>query len=451
MADIDDPTKRNKKLERRWAQLYDADIDERDRDAIERFVNYRRDVENVAISTRIADLSTLRCASDRAETPLVDMELADAQRFLGRLVRPESAGGWGLDPDGSGAWGYRRALRVFYKWADVQPDLPDIDWVDRIELPDIELEGAADRDEMLLPDEIETLKDACENPRDRAIIAFLADTALRVAALCSLRVGDIDLDGEEPSFSPNEDAVALKSLDRDDLPILYSRAELRTWLRTHHPDPRDEAPLWPTLVGYDPENPHDHALGGDGLRSMLRRVAGRTDVEKAVEPHNFRRTAATRLSNSDRLTPQEIVHVMGWSDERMLDVYDYTTDAERSSQIHQQLGFSDGATDDDESFDLSPVTCWNCKATLSSSARFCERCGVAVDGDAKEARDDVQDALDEDLLHLDDATKRELGLDARQDVEDNDTEATIDALADAVAARLAGGAHEDPSGAGRSE
>lgn len=97
MVDVNDPSGLGHKLKRRWEQLEDADIDDRDRSAIEAFVKYRRDVEDRARSTRTSDLSTLRCASERAETPLVDMAFSDVRRLLNVLVTPRDEGGYGLD------------------------------------------------------------------------------------------------------------------------------------------------------------------------------------------------------------------------------------------------------------------------------------------------------------------------------------------------------------------
>lgn len=402
MVDVNDASGMGRQLQRQWDLLEEADIPDKDREAIAAFVGHRREIEDRARSTRRTDLSALRCASERAAVPLLDMELADVRRLFKRLTAPESSGGYGLDRQGSGMFDYKRSLRVFFQWLDAEPGYDDYPFGDRIEIPDRDVEGAATEDEMLTPDEVEAMKQAARYARDRAIIDLLADVCPRVTLLLGLRVGDVDLEGPEPSFTPNDAVVdGHKGVDQEPIPILYSRGELRSWIRNNHPDPRDHAPLWPVLVGYDPDEPQQCALGDDRLREMLAEVADRAGIDKPAEPHHFRRTALTRMSNSDRLTPQEIQHIAGWADDRMLEVYDYTTAEERNSEIHQSLGFSDGETDADRA-SIEPVACPNCRTKVASSTNFCPQCGAAVDEQVQATVDDHAAAVDEEKLAADD-------------------------------------------------
>lgn len=402
MADVNDPSGIARKLQRQWELLDEASIDDRDRAAIESFVNHRREIEGVSRNTRTRDLSTLRCATERADVALVAMELADVRSLFRVLTSPD---GYDLDREGSAMFGYKRALRLFFRFLDDEPDYGSYPFHDRIELPTWDVKGATSEDEMLTADEVEALKRAAEFPRDRAIIAFLADMALRATALLSMRRGDIHLDGPEPWFEPNDEMVdGLKGFDSEP-PILYSRAELRSFVHDHHPDDRPEAPLWPLLGGrYDYDDPQGSALGDDRLRDMLREVGERAGLEKPVEPHHFRRVALTRMSNSDRLTPQEITHIAGWADERMLEVYDYTTAAERNSNIHQATGFSDGG--EDVAAPSGPTPCLTCGEQLAPSTRFCPRCGHPATKEAVVSRDAARGELADEMASSDRARKR---------------------------------------------
>jgi len=410
MVDVNEPTRLQQKLDRRWEQLEEADIDDRDREAIRAFVEYRRDVEDRARSTLTNDLSQLRCASVRADTWLVDMSFGDVRRLLSTLVTPKPEG-YGLDPDGTGMYGYKRALRVFFRFLDESEDYGDYPWHEDVELPTLEMSGAGSRDEMLSGEEIEALKDAANRPRDRALIALLADIGGRIGMTLSLRRKDMHLDGDEPFFEPNTEVVdGLKDLGSSQIPVLYSRSEVRTYLRQHHPDKGNpNAPVWAIAKGYDYENPQQCAVSGDRVRDMLEECAARADIDKPVNPHNFRRTGATRMSNSDRLTPQEIIQILGWSDDRPLEAYDQTTESERNSAIHEALGFSDGETTgegDDLAFEM--IVCGNCRAEIEASSQYCPNCGEATTEDARATTEEAEDDVVDDAIDETDPDKRDI-------------------------------------------
>ncbi|MFB6219472.1 MAG: tyrosine-type recombinase/integrase [Halobacteriaceae archaeon] len=405
MADVNDPSNLGGKLQRRWEQLKEADIDDRDRDAISAFVNHRREMEEVARSTRTNDLSTLRCASERADAPLVDIDIRDVRELLRILATPRDEGGYGLDPDGTGMFGYKRALKLFFEFLDAEPGYGDYPFYDRIKMPDLDFQGAADEDEMLSQHEVEDLKDAANHQRDRALVAVLADTGMRATMLLSLRVRDVTIGDDTVTYRPNTDVVdGLKNVAAKERPLLHSQAELRAWLTTRHPDRgTPNAPLWPVVRGYDPDNPTTCALSDDRLRDMLAECADRAGIDKPVEPHNFRRVALTRMSNSDRFTPQEIVHLTGWADTRMLDVYDYTSDEERNATILDAAGFD--APDEDEK-PAEPRPCENCRTMLGPAQRYCPQCGEPATPAAKAAEETVIDDGLEDMAD-DDLTARE--------------------------------------------
>lgn len=406
MVNVNDPGRIQQKLDRQWQKLEDADIDERDREAITAFVQDRRDRQDVSRNTRINDLSGTRCAAERADFLLVEADHADVRRLFRTLAKPKAQDGYGLDPDGSGMYNYKRALTCFYQFLDAEPEYGTFSWHDEIELPKMEAKGSSERDLMLTATEVEKLKDGTRNPRDRAIVALLADVGGRITLLLSLRVGDVHLEGDAPYFKPNSDLPdGLKKFASERIPILYSRADLRVYLNQHHPEPDvDAAPFWALERGYDPENRQECAVGGDRIRDMLRAAADRAGIDKPVEPRHFRRTAVTRMSNSDRLNPQEITQITGWNSNEMLDTYDYTDEDERNAEIHHRLGFSDdpGADDGDS---LSPVVCGNCREQVASSAHYCPNCGDAVTEEARATVKEIEAEAEAGRNETDDPRK----------------------------------------------
>lgn len=400
--DVDDANNTQSKLDRQWELLEQADINENDRRAIHDFVRIERQSNrNMAANTLYQDLSRLRNASDRADVPLVEMDRTDYRNLMRTLTKPKDQGGHGLDPNGSGMKGYKRALKLFFEWLDEEPDYRGFSFYEGIDIPTQSIERV-DEDKLLDNDDIGTLKQHTRNHRDPALIEFLVDTGARASLALQLRIKDIhDLNTERPYYTPNPKGVGHKGAPDSRYPILQSRAELRNWINHHHPDPRDEAPLWPVLRGYDYDNPKECAISTDGLRSTLQACARRAGLDKPVNPHNFRHTAITRLSR-EGLQPQQIQHIAGWSDDRMLEAYDHTTDRQRNEQIRLQAGFIDETEDD--TGPSEPKTCGNCRETLKPTAQFCPRCGAPATRETEEAVNEQDERIvksaamaDEDL------------------------------------------------------
>ncbi|MWG34785.1 tyrosine-type recombinase/integrase [Halomarina oriensis] len=414
MVDVNEPTRIAHRLNRSWELLEDADINDRDRDAIRAFVTWRRDSKGLARNTLRSDISNLKCSAERAAVPLLDMGLEDVERLFSTLVAPSDAGGYGLSRDGSAIFGYSRTLRLFFRYLDGRDSYDAYAFHDDIELPEVEVRGASNRDAMLTGEEIEAIKDATTNARDRALVSLLGDIGGRIGLVLSLRVGDVHLDGDEPYLTPNTDVEdGLKDLSLEAIPILHSRADLRAWLRHPHPAPdMDEAPLWAIRRGFDRDEAQQCALSDSRARNLIRDAAERAGVKKPTDPHNFRRTAATRLSNSDRLTPQEIQSITGWKSStlsEMIDVYDYTSDAERASAIHQALGFSAGTEDDENALTLESLPCGTCRETVSTSADYCPNCGAPQDEVARKVKDTAENEAVEDIASAETDIERLLG------------------------------------------
>lgn len=399
MVNVDDTNNTTGKLERQWEKLYNADIDQRDRQAIEEFVRFeRKGNQGRSPNTLISDLSILRWSSKLAEVPLVEMEITDLRTLLSVLTRPESRGGRGLDPNKGGIYGYRRGLKVFFKWLDGEAAYGDYSFYEDLKTSSQRAERV-NEEETLDEGDIEALKAAARNPRDRALIEFLADTAARISLASQLRIGDVyNIETDRPYYRPNPNGKNHKNAPNKRYPILYSRAELRSYINTHHIDQRDEAPLWHVLTGYNFDSPESNAVSGDRIRAMLRECAQRAGITKPVNPHNFRHTAITRLSKTGH-TRKEIQHVAGWADDRMLERYDHTTDEERNDQLRARAGFIDEADAGTEPAKAN--ICGNCREQFAPSARFCPNCGAAATEDARKSLDEQEDRLFESAAMAD--------------------------------------------------
>lgn len=142
--------------------------------------------------------------------------------------------------------------------------------------------------------EIDALRSACNNLKERALIEILLSTGVRVSELAAMNVKDINqstLSVHVVHGKGNKErmtyttAVSLKHL----LAYLHSR-----------PDQDGEALF--CNRGHQP-------LDAGGIRYILNRIAKRAGVEN-VHPHRFRRTFATGLAKRG-MEIQEIQKLLG--------------------------------------------------------------------------------------------------------------------------------------------
>ncbi len=131
--------------------------------------------------------------------------------------------------------------------------------------------------EVLTDENLEILRDNCEEKRDLAIVELLTSTGIRVGELVRLNIEDID-------FYERECIVFGKGESER---IVYFDARTKIHLIEYIQSRNDENPaLFVSL-----NSPHNR-LGISGVETRLRELGKKCNINK-VHPHKFRRTMAT--------------------------------------------------------------------------------------------------------------------------------------------------------------
>lgn len=127
-------------------------------------------------------------------------------------------------------------------------------------------------------EDLEKMRDSCEEKRDLALIDMLASTGMRVGELVLLDQSDID-------FNERECKVLGKGNKER---IVYFDARTKIHLQEYLDSRSDDCEaLFVTL-----NVPHSRLTIG-GVESRVREIGKRLNIEK-VHPHKFRRTLATK-------------------------------------------------------------------------------------------------------------------------------------------------------------
>jgi len=171
-------------------------------------------------------------------------------------------------------------LKRFYKWlyeSDYYPEL--VSWIktDRGKIT----KKASD---LLTEDEVKQLIAACLNSRDRALIALLYDSGMRVGELLGLRIKDLQI-GKDISFVNVDGKTGVRRI-----PIGFSLPYLTNYIGEMRQKAKENDYLF---VKFDHFKVTDNALDYDDIRKILHDLKERTGIQKRLHPHLFRHSRAT--------------------------------------------------------------------------------------------------------------------------------------------------------------
>ena len=132
--------------------------------------------------------------------------------------------------------------------------------------------------EIISDENIETLRDNCEEKRDLAIIDILYSTGMRVGELVNLDINDLDFEERE--------CVVYGKGDKERR--VYFDARTKLHLQNYLDSRCDSNKALFVSLNY----PYDR-LQISGVESRLRELGRKLNIDR-IHPHKFRRTMATR-------------------------------------------------------------------------------------------------------------------------------------------------------------
>jgi len=374
MADLTDPQRYGEKLTNQLQKLHDADIADADRERILEFVRHLDGSNAVNTGTIVSRLNRLRLTSERADAQLLEMKKSDVDAFLFELNHE-------YDLSEGTVRNYRKALRAFFEY-------DGRDWYEDIHIG-ASPERSVDPNDLLSMEEINDLLDTA-GTRDKALIGILADAGLRIGAVASLRVGDVEFEGPTATVTVNENANVKGASGAT--PLTWSEGYVANWLNVH-PRREPDAPLFHVTEGwYDPDENGDGSLDYQYLSRRIRSVAEKAAVDPdRVNTHNFRKSAISRWIR-EGMSEQAIKHRAHWDvDTDQFDTYSGVRDEELNDQIREHYGLE--ATEDERP-DLD--NCDRCGVSLSGGEAFCPGCANALTDRAAARAQAVEDTTFED-------------------------------------------------------
>ena len=298
----------------------------------------------------------------------------------------------------------RLTLKNFYKWLYQSDEYPDL--VRWIKLSNAETKKLP-AEVLLTEEDIAKLIEACKNQRDKALIALLWDTGMRIGELLTLRIQDLTFQKEGMSYV----RLSGKTGDRR-TPIIFSTPYLVNYLNDvrKHANPEDR--LFVIINhGTITNNPMDYP----SIRKILKQLKERSQITKRVYPHLFRHSRATFYANS--LTEQQLKAVFGWSGaSKMAAVYVHLSGKDVDNAVLKANGIEHSYEAHKPS--LTIKTCPKCREVNEATAKYCVRCGSPLDLNAiaeqldvyvvKKELDSLKSALTLLMSKLDSDTQKKI-------------------------------------------
>ncbi len=232
-------------------------------------------------------------------------------------------------------------------------------------------------EQLITREDIARLVDACDKPRDRALIMLMWDSGARISELLNLNIGHVQFDRYGAVVIVNGKTGMRR------LRLIGSVPDLQTWINMHPLRADANAPLFVTSrrYGHGPRR-----LSARTVENKLKYIARKLGMTKPIHPHAVRHARLTDLTRSNGkkqgLSEMELRLVAGWEkNSAMPEVYIHLSGADVERKLLENAGFVDDAPDPAETA-LEPRLCPRCKALNAYDALYCAKCSMTHVEDA---------------------------------------------------------------------
>ena len=229
-----------------------------------------KQIEGISKNTLKTYNFHLRHFFESVKKPLEEINTNDIRLFLYNEKANKEISNRTIDHE-------RLIINVFFEWCRDEGYIPTnpCKGIKRIKCEVKEREP-------LFPIEMELIRIACNDFRERAIIEFLYSTGCRVSEVIMLNINDVDF--------ANGEVHILGKGNKHRISYLNAKAELflKKYLSTRTDD---NNALFVTK-----KNPYSR-LSKTGLEYIVRTIGERSEVNRKIYPHLLRHTIATDVIN----------------------------------------------------------------------------------------------------------------------------------------------------------
>jgi len=261
-------------------------------------------------------------------------------------------------------------------------------------------------DQLISRTDITRLVEACEKPRDRALIMLMWDSGARISEILGLNIGHVQFD--------QYGAVVIVSgkTGMRRLRLISSVPDIQTWVNIHPLRHDASSPLFITSRTYAGT---PRRLSARTVENRLKHLSKQLKITKPIHPHAIRHARLTDLVRADGtrkgLSEMELRLVAGWEkNSSMPEVYVHLSGGDVERKMLENAGLID--VDRKGPSTLEPMMCPRCRSMNSFDAIYCAKCSMALNELAamKVERSTDEAKGSEEYRMLVERLKRDLGM-----------------------------------------
>jgi integrase len=222
------------------------------------------------------------------------------------------------------------------------------------------------RNDLLTPEEIQTVITIARHPRDKALLSILWETGGRIAEIGNRQIRDVV--ATEVGYT-----IDVRGKTGARTPLIVSSAPLLAQWINNHPFKNDPtAPLWQNLGSTTPR-----LLMYAAIRNLIRDYFQQAGITKRVYPHLFRHSRATYCLATGLMNEAQAKAYFGWApNSDQLATYAHLLASDANSAILRENNLLPKQETHEE---LRATTCYRCAQLNASLNEYCSRCGAVLD------------------------------------------------------------------------
>lgn len=233
-------------------------------------------------------------------------------------------------------------------------------------------------DEIHTVEEIEKVIDACQNPRDKALVSVLYESGMRIGELAGLTWRQVVFDDRGVKCYIND----MKEKQRRYTRLTMSHEYLARW----HKYCSDRSPDARVFVNLQDKSPLKYIT----IRRLLDRLQVASGIEKPLRPHLFRKDRITHMIAQNYQESMIKKTMWGNLHTDMFETYVCLAESDIDNEFLTKAGLERIKDHDRE---LKPIPCVICGYVNEPKADYCSRCGTTLSEKAAVSLQRMRDSV----------------------------------------------------------